>query len=156
SAERAARKASTDTAERHAAIAGVALFDPLPDEVRERLADELRFAPYAAGEVIVREGVEDDTGLHVIAPGRAEGRVGDGKAGRTGATMEAGQFFGEMSLLTGARRAATVIAATDLQSYSLDRSTFHRLLHEHPELAEQLADALAARQQELAAVQGEV
>ena len=156
SPERAERKRSADADARTAAIAKVALFDRLPDAVRARLADGLRHAPFEAGEVVVREAADDTLGLFVITHGRAAVRVGDGVSARAVATLEAGKFFGEMSLLTGAKRSATVIAETDLVCYALDRATFQTLLQDHPELAEHFADTLAARQQELAAVQGEV
>jgi small-conductance mechanosensitive channel/CRP-like cAMP-binding protein len=154
--ERAERKAMTDMEQRRTAIARVALFDKLPPEVRDRLAADLRYAPYAAGEQIVREGDEDTNGLYVITRGKASVKVGDGVASRTVASLAAGQFFGEMSLLTGAKRSATVVADTDLLCYSLDRPTFQSLLHDQPELAEHFAETLASRQAELATVQGEV
>jgi small-conductance mechanosensitive channel/CRP-like cAMP-binding protein len=155
-AERTERKHATDMVERTAAIAKVALFDSLPEDVRRRLAAELRAAHYAAGEAIVRVGGDDGGGLYVISHGRAVVRVGDGKAARDVATLEAGQFFGEMSLLTGASRSASVVAASDLLCYALDRSTFQVLMTEHPELAEHFAETLTARQQGLAAAHGEL
>ncbi len=156
STERAERKLSTDVDQRMHAISKIAIFDQLSEPVRKRLAEELRFAPYAAGEAIVREGVEDGGGLYVITHGRAVVRVGDGVSARDVAQLADGEFFGEMSLLTGARRTASVIAETDLTCYSLDRSSFDSLLHEHPELAEHFAETLATRQQGLAVAQGEV
>jgi small-conductance mechanosensitive channel/CRP-like cAMP-binding protein len=154
--ERTQRKLESDMHARAEAIGKVDLFDNLPQPVRDRLATDLRYAPYAAGEAIVREGSEDSGGLFVISRGRAVVKVGDGDASKAVATLEAGQLFGEMSLITGAKRSATVIADSDLLCYSLDRPTFQSLLHDQPELAEHFAEQLAKRQAGLATVQGEV
>lgn len=154
--ERAERKLSTDMEQRRAAIARVALFDKLDADVRDRLARDLRYAPYAVGEAIVREGDDDAGGLYIITRGRAVVKVGDGLAARAVATLDSGQFFGEMSLLTGAKRSASVVAETDLICYGLDRPTFQMLLRDQPELAEHFAETLAAREAGLATVKGEV
>jgi len=52
-------------------------------------------------------------------------------------------------LLTGERRAATVVASTDVDCYRLDSGAFKDLLERRPELAEQTADVLAKRRVEL-------
>jgi CRP-like cAMP-binding protein len=57
-----------------------------------------------------------------------------------------------MSLLTGERRSATVVALTDVDCYRLDHSAFKALLERRPEIAEHVADVLAKRRVELVAV----
>jgi len=156
SAERAERKLSTDIEQRRAAIGKVKLFEKLPEPVRDRMARDLRYAPYAIGEAIVREGDDDAGGLYILTRGRAIVRVGEGPASRAVATLESGEIFGEMSLLTGAKRSASVIAETDLLCYALDRPTFQALLHDNPGLAEQIAETLAGREAELATAKGEL
>ena len=62
------------------------------------------------------------------------------------ATMGDGEFFGEMSLMTGETRAATVVAKTDVECYIVDKEAFQEIVHEKPELAGTISDILAKRQ----------
>ncbi len=156
SVERATRKDEEDVAARARAIARLELFGGLAPALHQRLARDLRVTPFASGEAVTLEGKDDDQGLFLIARGEAVVRIGAGAAAREVARLAPGQFFGEMSLMTGATRAATVIAVTDLQTFRLDRATFQELLKDHPELADHFAGVLATRQAELAAAQGEV
>jgi len=58
-------------------------------------------------------------------------------------------FFGEMGLMTGAPRAATVIAETDVECFRLDSEGFAEILKERPAIADQIAEILARRRSEL-------
>jgi len=64
-------------------------------------------------------------------------------------TLRAGQFFGEMALLTGDARSATVVAKTDVECYRLDGKSFQGLLLGRPEIAEGIARVIASRRPEL-------
>ena len=66
------------------------------------------------------------------------------------ATLGPGQFFGEMALLTGEVRSATVVATTDLTCYRIDKHGFETMLRARPELADAVADVLADRKVALA------
>jgi hypothetical protein len=82
------------------------------------LGGDLRpYAPFARGEVVTREGESGD-GLYMLTTGTAA-RCGSAPASETReiARLGPGQFFGEMSLMTGAARTATVVAITDLECY---------------------------------------
>jgi CRP-like cAMP-binding protein len=59
------------------------------------------------------------------------------------ASLEPGQFFGEMALLTGAPRSATVVAETDLHCYKLDRESFLEIIQARPLMAEDISQLLA-------------
>jgi len=151
---RRARKDRDAHHDRLAALAAVDLLAPLGAEERDRLADRLTLAPFAAGEAITREG-EDDDGLYIIVDGTAEVRIGHGATRRAVAELGPGQFFGEMALLTGETRSATVIAATDLRCYRLDKRGFEELLRGRPELADAVAELLADRRLALASAREE-
>ena len=152
SSERRAEKTREDLTRRVQALGRVELFAALSDEERAALAEGLRVAPFTRGEAITRQGAEAHW-LYVISQGEAAVRVRvEGGVEREVARLSAGNFFGEMSLLTGERRAATVVAITDVVCYRLDKSEFQRLLERRPELAELLADVLAKRRVELLAV----
>jgi small-conductance mechanosensitive channel len=153
--ERAARKTSEDEAERLAALEAVELFRQLDPAMRAELAAQFAFAPFARGEAVTHEGAQED-GLFMIVRGEAVVRIGKDGAAREVARLGPGQVFGEMSLMTGEARAATVIAATDLVCYRVDKPVFQSLLKNHPEVAEQVAEVLAARKVALDAARGEL
>ncbi len=143
--ERRTEKARADNARRVQALAKIDLFSPLSEAEREQLASELRPAPFAAGETITRQGAEAHW-LYIVIRGRVVVRIeGPNGTEKSVATLDAGDFFGEMSLLTGEFRSATVIAETDVECYRLGREGFEALLKERPEVAGQMAEVLAQR-----------
>ena len=105
------------------------------------LADEVS---YNAGRVIVRR---DDPGkaFYVIVEGTAKVVKGKIVTARAEAELGAGQFFGELALLDGLPRAATVVAATPLLTIRIERSEFRRLLREEPDLALKLLEGMSRR-----------
>ncbi len=138
------RLADAETARRLEAIARVDLLESLGPDERRRLAERLRFAPFARGEAMTHEGDTDD-GLYMIVAGEAAVRIGAGPGNYEVARLQAGQFFGEMSLLTGEKRAATVIALSDVTTYRLDKAAFEELVRLRPEIADTVADLLTER-----------
>lgn len=148
SEERRVRKLDDERQRRRAALATVDLFGGLGEAERDRLADALRVEPFAAGEAVTHEG-EHDEGLYLITRGEAVVQLGRGAAARTVARLGPGQFFGEMSLMTGAARSATIVAGTDLECYRIDKPVFQAIVAARPELAEQVAEILSARREEL-------
>ncbi|MBA3393395.1 MAG: mechanosensitive ion channel, partial [Deltaproteobacteria bacterium] len=142
--ERTERKSTRELASRIAALETVDLFGGLDDKVRRELAEQLVFTPFAAGEAVCREGDHDD-GLYMLVEGEAIVRIGSGKEEREVARLVAGQFFGEMSLMTGETRTATVVAATDLVCYRIDKPAFQSVLVQTPAIAEHIAGVLAHR-----------
>ncbi len=63
--------------------------------------------------------------------------------------LHAGQFFGEMALLTGDARAATVVAKTDVECYRLDRASFQELLATKLEIGEEIKRVMGGRRGDL-------
>lgn len=149
------RKRREDLSRREAALRGVAVLAPLTDEERADVAARLHVAPFRRGEVITRQGNEAHH-LYIIIKGDAEVRVrGESGEDRRVATLKGGSVFGEMGLMTGEPRSATVIALTDVLCYRLDKESFKNALHSRPELAEAISRLLAERKMELdATVQG--
>jgi small-conductance mechanosensitive channel/CRP-like cAMP-binding protein len=145
SGERKIRKSDEEQQRRLDALAHVHYFDHLSAEDRARLASGLHYAPFAAGEVMTRQGAEGHW-LYLILGGEAQIQVhGEEGLEREVATLRGGQFFGEMSLLTGAPRQATVVAATDVVCYRLDKDVFQDVLRARPDLAGRVAAILAER-----------
>src|SRR5690606_35946886 len=121
----------------------------LTKEEQERVARRLKFSPFAAGEIISREGAAAHW-LYILDRGTVEIRIDDGQRDVVIATMEAPNYFGEHGMLTGAPRGATVAATSEVECFRLDRETFDELLKSRPEIAEDVAAVLAKRQEELA------
>lgn len=146
------RKEGEELARRVKALAEIDLFDPLTDEERRDLANRLRTSPFVRGETIVRQGSKGDW-LYIIARGSAQVKVAsdDGVSTRTIATLRTGEFFGEMGLMTGGERTATVVAETDVTCYRVDKAELVEILMRRPEVAEGFAQVLAKRKAELEA-----
>jgi CRP-like cAMP-binding protein len=138
---------------RMAALSMVDLFNPLTADEKRYLAQRLRECPFAADEVMTRQG-DDSPCLYIITKGRAEVRlsVGGDSPARSLATLNTGQFFGEMGLMTGDRRSASVVAQSDVTCLRLDKEDFIDVLLQRPVIAEHISEILVARRGELNAV----
>ncbi len=152
-AERASAEKSEEEVRRHAAaLREVDVLRSVDDAELAVLAKELRYAPFAAGEVMTRQGAEGHW-LYLITEGTASVRVTvDGGLEREVARLGAGRFFGEISLMTGKPREATVVAVTDVECLRLGADAFRRVLAAHPERAEDFAEVLAERESVLMAM----
>jgi CRP-like cAMP-binding protein len=127
----------------------VDLLAPLSEEERNFVAERLQYTPFARGDTITKQGSIAHW-LYIIAFGEAEVRFEQpGRAPRVIGTVRPGQFFGEMGLLAGESRNATVLAKTDVECYRLDRASFQALLLARPELANEVSKVVAARKPEL-------
>ena len=129
-------------------LAKIPLFAPLTDAERRALAGELEDCPFVADDVITRQGESADS-LYVLAMGRVA--IYDDSAGGTGrrdllAQLDAPSYFGEMGLLTGQARTATIVAATEVLCYRLDKEGFDSILKARPELVEPMSQVVIARQ----------
>lgn len=137
-----------EIARRIAALATMDLFAPLTDGERASLARELSTSPYVAGERIFEAGQAADS-LYLLAEGRVEIVRERGKGGPVKlATLEAPAYFGEMGMLLGQPRIATVVVTEDALCYRLEKRGFDAILRARPELAETLARLLVERQAE--------
>ena len=131
--------------ERVAALRAVDFLAPVGAEELQRLADRLRARRFTAGETILRQG-EPGESFFLIRQGTVSVRI----AGEDGSSTEVarlapGQFFGEMSLMTGEPRTATVRAESRAELYEIDHSMFESVLLGHEEVARQMSAILADR-----------
>lgn len=121
------------------------LFASFSDEELAQLAAEMHFAPYVAGDTVLRQG-DASRWLYIIASGEVEiSRSENGGPPVRLGQLETGQFFGEMGLLTGQAASANVVALTRLECYRLDREAFKQLLARRQELASEMSLALERR-----------
>ncbi len=151
------RKHHQEITQRVAALKQMELFHSLTDEETRELAERLIKAPFVRGEAMTRQGAEAHW-LYIISEGEAEVRVAaeGSQLSEHVATLNAGNFFGEMGLMTGEPRTATVIASTDVECYRLNKEAFHDILHRRPEIAEDISRILARRRVELEGVREEL
>lgn len=152
-AERRERKTEREIRHRIEALQHVDLFHTLTDEEMRQLAARISVAPFVHGEAMTRQGAEAHW-LYVITKGEAEVRISvDGnELNKKVATLHAGDFFGEMGMMTGARRSATVVATIDTECYRIDKEAFQDIVRRRPEIAEDISHILARRRVELEAV----
>ncbi len=141
-----------DPMKRLLAIQHIELFQELTPEEQESLAQRLVYAPFMPGETITRQGAIANW-LYIITSGEAEVFLETGLQRTKVNTLTAGDFFGEMALLTGAPRSATVVASSPMECFRLDKEGFEGILRARPGLAEVLSITLTQRRQALRDVQ---
>ena len=127
-------------------LSGIELFQMLSAGERQMVLERLLRHVYLKGEIIVRES-EPGSSFFIVHKGRLEvlKSGADGSLSPIG-ELHSGQFFGELSLLTGEPRSATVRAAADSELLRLEKSDFKEILEKHPQLSEKLAEAVSSRQ----------
>ena len=136
-----------DAVKRLDAIRRTELFANLPQEEQQMLAGHLVHAPFAAGDVITRQGAVAHW-LYLIIRGEARVLV-DGPRGRLNvATLRDGAIFGEMGMLTGEARSASVMAITAVDCYRLDKAGFAKVMQQRPEIATEMTAIVEARNAE--------
>jgi small-conductance mechanosensitive channel/CRP-like cAMP-binding protein len=120
------------------------LFGSLDSELLNQLANGAKRIRFGKGEQIIRQGEQGDS-MFILEQGQAEVLVQkDGYSLSVGG-LSAGDCFGEMSLLTGEQRSATVVATVDCEVVEIQKNTIAPLLREHPSLANSLSETLATR-----------
>ena len=137
--------------QREALLREVDLFASLTDDQRRTISASTTMRTFGTGEVIVREG-EPGQSMYVVASGRVSVVVGPEK--NNVATIEQGGYFGEMSLLTGDVRAATVVAEGDAVVLEIDADLFRKLAAESPHAIERIAVEAITRRTELNQARG--
>ncbi|PWN03964.1 hypothetical protein DJ010_07910 [Nocardioides silvaticus] len=130
---------------RHAvgALAGCAVFQGMPEQRLEELSRSMEWTVLDRGEVLMRTG-EPGEDLYVVAGGRLNVSL-VGAEGTETVVREIGRgsTVGEVALLTGSRRTATVRAVRDTLVGRLSRSAFERLMEEDPQSALRLTRVVA-------------
>jgi small-conductance mechanosensitive channel len=135
--------------ERERWLSGVDLFAGLTGEQRQQIAAGTRTRVYGDREAIVRQG-EPGHSMFVVGSGSAVVVLEPDR--REVATIGRGGYFGEMSLLTGEPRTATVIARGETVALEIDADLFRSLGARYPQQIEAIGAAAAARRIELDAV----
>lgn len=128
------------------ALRAVELFKALSDDQIANLTVRGRVLRFGRGEIVIRRGDPGDS-FFVILSGEASVRLAreDGEE-FVANKLRFGDFFGELSLLTGAPRGATVVAETDVRVIEINKAAIGPVLESNPAIAESLSSHLADRQ----------
>ncbi len=144
---RRARPVAEGHDEARAILRGEQLFQCLSDEQIDGLLSRSRLNHFGRGERLIEEGAEGDS-MFVLLRGTVNVSVAkNGTAIRVG-TLNSGDCFGEMSLLTGERRMATVRADGDCYVLEISKPVMGEIIRQSPECLNQLSELLARRKLE--------
>jgi CRP-like cAMP-binding protein len=129
-------------------LRGIELLTPLGEEDLDALVPHVRLRVYGRGETVVRQGEEGDS-LFINLSGDLDVFVD----GQTVGSLSGGDFFGEMSLLTGEKRRATVTAVDEVRLIEISKGAIGPIIRSHPSVLEGLSSALADRVQKILTAQ---
>ena len=136
-------------------LSRVYLFASLGEEERKLIAEKLVEMRYAEGEMIIREGEQDES-FFIIEKGDVEVYLLSAHGSRkTLTTLHDGDFFGEMALLTGQKRTANVRAIGDVRVYRLDKDSFKMVLEANPAILDDIGSVLVRRKDQLEVLMAE-
>ncbi len=121
------------------------VFGVLSEGELHHLAESMLRLTYGPGEIVVRQGDEADS-LFVVNAGRLRVMLqGDSGRNEEVAVLEPGAVFGEMSILLGGKRTATVMAMGQVDCDRLDKDVFAEVVHNRPGVLDQICAVLADR-----------
>jgi len=130
-----------------ASLVGQPLFQNLDDSQTDQLLSSARLHRYGQGEKLIRQGTEGSS-MFVLLEGTVDVHVDHPGGSAYVATLKAGDYFGEMSLLTGEKRSATVIAKSDCEVLEIGKAEFAGVLQNSETLLQKLSEMLAQRRLE--------
>jgi CRP-like cAMP-binding protein len=121
-------------------LKNVPLFSGLDDRELEQIANSMRERRVAAGDVVLEQGA-GGAGFFVVDQGEADVTVDGSSVGSVGP----GDYFGEIALLTGSDRTATITARTDMVCYGMTPWDFKPLVESNSGIAWKLLTAMAQK-----------
>ena len=135
---------SGDDRDPESLLASIDLFSGLSRDQILKLVDRGRMIPHETGRHLTSEG-DHAFALHVIIKGRATVAV----AGSEVRTIGSGDYFGEISMIDGKPRSATLTAIEPMTTLTISHTEFERLLAEDPDFGRRLLISLCARIRDL-------
>jgi len=131
-------------------LAAVDIFAPLSGEETGMLAKAAVRHIFAPGETVIRAG-DPGSSMFVVHNGRVCVQLNENGKSRTVATLNEGDFFGEMALFTGEPRTANVVALEETEVLEIGHTAMKGVLETNPDLVESLSFIMAERRQGLVA-----
>ncbi|HZJ17879.1 MAG TPA: mechanosensitive ion channel family protein [Chthoniobacteraceae bacterium] len=142
------RPAAAPTGEAMRGSTGKQPFLELLDKAQsDRLMRSAQLLRFGRGERVIEQG-EEGVSMFILLRGEAAVVLSANGSETRVATLREGDYFGEMSLLTGEPRSATVVAQTDCELWEIGKEVIGQLLEENQILVEKLSDLLAKRRME--------
>ena len=145
--ERRSQPAREGHEEARVILRGEPLFQCLSDGQIDNLVKQSELNHFGRGEHVIEEGAEGDS-MFILLRGAAEVSVSKNGSTIPVATLSSGDCFGEMSLLTGEKRSATVRADGDCYVMEISKETMAEVIRDSPECMKQLSELLAKRKME--------
>src|SRR5438270_2396618 len=133
--------------EARAILRGEPLFQCLSDDQIQNLVTQSELNHFGRGEGVIAGGAEGDS-MFVLLRGAAEVSIAKNGSTIPVATLRSGDYFGEMSLLTGEKRSATVGAEGDCYVMEISKDVMGEVIRESPDCLKQLSEMLAKRKME--------
>ena len=124
-------------------IKAVPIFSACTQKELRGIATSGKEVEFEAGRTICEEG-QTGVGMHVIIAGEVKVMVGD----RTRRRLGPGAFFGEIALLDGGPRTASVVAETPVHTFAITSWNFRAVLKSHPSLPLKMLEEVASRLRE--------
>src|SRR5438552_989690 len=145
--ERRSQPAPEGDEEARVVLRGEPLFQCLSDSQIDNLVKQSELNHFGRGERVIEEGAEGDS-MFILLRGAAEVSVSKNGSTIPVATLSSGDCFGEMSLLTGEKRSATVRADGDCYVMEISKHVMGEVIRDSPECLKQLSELLAKRKME--------
>jgi CRP-like cAMP-binding protein len=123
------------------------LFKSFTDEQLDAMLPRGQISKFGGGEKVIEQGANGDS-MFILVKGEANVVINRNGKESLVASLSSGDCFGEMSLLTGEKRSASVIAHTDCEVVEIGKPILANSLKENPELLTKLSELLARRQME--------
>jgi small-conductance mechanosensitive channel/CRP-like cAMP-binding protein len=133
--------------EARAILRGEPLFQCLSDAQIDNLVGNSDLNHFGRGERVIEEG-EDGDSMFILLHGYAQVSIAKNGSTIPVATLHSGDCFGEMSLLTGEKRSATVRAEGDCYVMEIGKNVMGEVIRESPDCLKQLSELLAKRRME--------
>jgi small-conductance mechanosensitive channel len=131
-------------------LSAVDIFAPLSNEQMAQLAAASTSHVFAPGELVIRAG-DEGSSMFVVHNGRVSVQISDNGKPRTVATLNEGDFFGEMALFTGEPRTANVVALEETEVLEISHQAMKQLFDTNPDLVDSLSYIIAERRTGLTA-----
>jgi len=129
-------------------LSAVDLFAPLSADETGLLAQAAVRHVFAPGEMVIRAG-DPGSSMFVVHNGRVQVQINENGRSRSIATLNEGDFFGEMALFTGEPRTANVVALEETEVLEIGHAAMKRVFDANPDLVESLSFIIAERRQGL-------
>jgi small-conductance mechanosensitive channel len=127
-------------------LSNIPIFAPLSDEETRKLAQASSVRVYAPGEAIVHKGQQGNS-MFVINRGAVKVQISEDGRPKTINKLRENDFFGEMSLLTGQPRSATVIAEEETEVLQIKKKSLKPIFETNPDLVKSICEIIEERRE---------